>query len=116
MWMEKLARGVLELETPIGSRYLQPSLFQRVVLLWTFRNFPSLPQQVLRPHERRMIDRLCNQNCFISLSAAGSGDRPVIGRVERRYLAPVEVMAVRKPVASSSQSAIAGDRREAASA
>lgn len=115
MWIEKLAHGILELDTPIGPRYLQPNFVQRAILMWTFRNFFSLPQQVLRRSERRLIDRLCTENRFVSVSAMGAPDRPVIGRIERRAPAAVEVMPPRKPVAGS-QSAVAEQGREAASA
>jgi hypothetical protein len=114
MWIEKLADGVLELDTPIGPRYVQPSFLQRAYLIWTFRNFFSLPQQVLRPWEIRLIDRLCNENRFVALMA-GSHDRPVIGRVERRMPAQAEVLPMRKP-ASGAQTAVAEQTREAASA
>jgi hypothetical protein len=114
MWIEKLADGVLQLDTPIGPRYLQPSFIQRAYLMWTFRNFFSLPQQVLHPWERRLIDRLWSENRFVSLAVAGRPDRPVIGQVERR-VAPAEVVPIRKPV-TSSQAAVAEQSREAASA
>ena len=113
MWIEKLAHGILEIDTPIGPRYLQPGFFERALLLWTFRNFPSLPQEVLRPGEHQLIDRLCNANRFVSRSVDGA-DQPVIGRVERRVLATVEVMPQRKPVAASG--ALNNEGREAASA
>jgi hypothetical protein len=114
MWIEKLTDGVVELDTPIGSRYLQPSLVQRVFLLWTFRNFCSLPQSVLRPWERRLIDGLSSDNRFVSLSTALAVDRPIIGKVERRPpQADIEVLPVRKPVSASESSE---PSREAASA
>ena len=115
MWIEKLADGVLEVDTPIGSRYVQPNLVQRAYLIWTFRNFFSLPQQVLRPWERRLIDRLWSENRFVSVSAAGAPDRPVIGKIERRAPALAEVLPIRKPV-SGSNPAVAEQSREAASA
>ena len=115
MWIEKLAHGILELDTPIGPRYLQPNFLERALLVWTFRNFASLPQEVLRASERRLIDRLWNENRFVSLSVAGSNDMPIIGRVERRALATIEAMPKRKPVASS-KPAIADEGREAVSA
>jgi hypothetical protein len=114
MWIEKLAHGVLELDTPIGPRYLQPSFLERALLTWTFRNFPSLPQEVLHGSERRLIDRLWNENRFVSLSV-GSNERPVIGRVERRRLARVEVIPERKSVCSAER-VLPDDRREAISA
>jgi hypothetical protein len=115
MWIEKLADGVLELDTPIGPRYVQPNLVQRAYLIWTFRNFFSLPQQVLRPWEQRLIDRLCSDNRFVSLSSAGAQDRSVIGRVERRTPPHAEILPLRKPVVAS-QSAVAEQSQEAASA
>jgi hypothetical protein len=115
MWIEKLTDGVLELETPIGPRYLQPNLAQRACLMWTFRNFFSLPQQVLCTRELRLIDRLWNENKFVSLSADGAHDRPVIGRIERRAPAQAEVLPIRKPV-SGAQPAVAEQSQEAASA
>jgi len=112
MWIEKLTDGIIQLDTAIGPRYVQPNLLQRAYLLWTFRNFFSLPQQVLRPRERRLIDRLWSENRFVSLSIAGASDRPVIGRVERRMPTPAEPLPIRKP-ASSAKPAEQG--REAAS-
>jgi hypothetical protein len=114
MWIEKLIDGVLELDTPIGPRYLQPSLVQRAFLLWTFRNFCSLPQAVLRPWERRMIDRLSSDNRFVSSSAPGLFDLPIIGKIERRPpQAQVEVIPMCKP---ASRSESTEPSREAASA
>jgi hypothetical protein len=112
MWIEKLTGGVLAVDTPIGPRYVQPNLVQRAFLLWTFRNFFSLPQQVLRPWEQQLIDRLWSENRFVSLST-GTQDKPVIGRIERR--APAEVLPIRKPVSSSNPGG-AEPSQEAASA
>lgn len=115
MWIDKLSDGVLELDTPNGPRFVQPNLVERAYLIWTFRNFCSLPQLVLRPWERRLIDRLWSENRFVSLSVAGAPDRPVIGRVERRAPAKAEVVPIRKPV-SGSKPVVAEQSREAASA
>jgi hypothetical protein len=120
MWIEKLIAGVVELETPIGPRYVQPNLLQRAYLMWTFRNFFSLPQQVLRPWERRLIDRLRSENRFVSLSAVGALEATVIGRIERRSPSQAQVVpaldpAIRKTVSSSNSSA-PEQSREAASA
>jgi hypothetical protein len=129
MWIEKLTEGVLQLDTAIGPRFVQPNLVQRAYLLWTFRNFFSLPHQVLRPWEIRLIDRLLTENRFVPSPLSGAQRRPVIGRVEARVAGPsgaplheawVDEAAkrnagTRKPVANSS-SAIAERNREAASA
>jgi hypothetical protein len=104
----------LQVDTPSGPRYVQPNFTQRAYLIWIFRNFPSLPQQVLRPGERRLIDRLWSENKFVSMPAMGAPNPPVIGRIERRMTAPPEVLPIRKP--SSSSSAVQEQGREAASA
>src|ERR1700738_4085450 len=101
MWIEKLTDGVLEVDTPIGPRYVQPNLVQRAYLIWTFRNFVSLPQQVLRPWERRLIDRLWSENRFVSVSAAGAPPRHRLAKIERRAPVLAEVLPIRKPVSGS---------------
>lgn len=101
MWIEKLADGVLEVDTPIGKRYIRPEFIQRVRLLWTFRNFDSLPQQVLSSGEQRLIDRLCREHRFVAMSALGDQDKPVIGRVEKRMPVQAEALTPRKAAASA---------------
>ena len=86
MFIEKLAGGVVQVQTPIGPRYVVPSSFlQRVYLLWIFRNFPILPHAVLSGRQQRMIDRMCSEQRFAStLYRAGADEAPVIGIVEQR--------------------------------
>ncbi|MFZ0686219.1 MAG: hypothetical protein WAM89_11810 [Terriglobales bacterium] len=105
MWIEKLTDGVVQVDTPIGPRYVQPNFPQRAYLMWTFRNFVSLPQQVLRPWERRLIDRLWSESRFVSLRTAGAPSRPIIGRVESRMPVQAESLPSRKPVSSANPSA-----------
>lgn len=115
MWIEKLADGVLEIDTPIGPRYVQPNFKQRAHLIWIFRNFPSLPPQVLRPREQQLIDHLWSENKFVSMPAVGAPNKPVIGRIERRVFSQPEVLPLRKAVSSSS-AAVQEQGREVASA
>jgi hypothetical protein len=115
MWIEKLAGGVLEVDTPIGPRYVQPNFKQRACLLWIFRNFPSLPQQVLYAWERQLIDRLWSENKFVSMPAMGEPNKPVIGRIERRMSSQPEVLPLPKPV-SSPTGAVPEQGRQVASA
>ena len=85
MWIEKLSDGVVQVQTPIGPRYLMPSFLQRVYFVWMFRHFPILPHAVLSGGQQRMIDRLCSEQRFVSMAYAdGMDDAPVIGTVERR--------------------------------
>jgi len=83
--IEKLASGVLRLLTPLGPRYVKPTLTQRIYLMWLFRNFPTLSPQVLSQRQQRTIDRLCNQHGFISVGLQnGTADAPLLGTLERR--------------------------------
>lgn len=83
MWLEKLSFGVLRVLTPLGPRYLRPSLAQRVYLLWMFRNFQTLPVKVLSSHQQRLIEAMCDQNRFVSMGI-GVDDAPLIGTLEQR--------------------------------
>jgi hypothetical protein len=85
MLIEKLAAGVVQVQTPIGPRYVMPSFLQRVYLLWMFRNFAILPHAVLNRRQQRMIDRMCGEQRFASMAYAdGMDEAPVIGTVEHR--------------------------------
>jgi hypothetical protein len=99
MWIEKLADGVVQVQTAIGPRYLIPSFLQRLYLLWMFRNFPILPHAVLSGRQQRMIDRMCSEQRFASMIYADGMEAPVIGTVEHRPPVASELPA-RRPVAS----------------
>ena len=115
MWIDKLAEGILQVETPIGPRFVRLNLKQRAYLLWMFRNFPSLPHQVLSPREQRMVDRICEENGFSSMPGMGAADSPVIGRIEKRITVTAEVLPMRKPAAGA-KSTVRERGSEAASA
>jgi len=101
MFIEKLAAGVVQVQTPIGPRYLLPSFLQRIYLLWVFRNFPILPHAVLSMRQQRMIDRMCSEQVFASLPYVdGLDEAPVIGTVERRPAIGSETLPPRRPPAS----------------
>ena len=103
MWIEKLADGVVRVQTAIGPRYLMPSFLQRVYFLWMFRNFPILPHAVLNKTQQRLIDRMCAEQRFVSMAYAdGLDDAPVIGTVERRPAIGAEPLPPRRPVVSES--------------
>jgi hypothetical protein len=113
MWMEKLAVGVLRVQTPLGPRYIAPTFWQRVQLLWIFRNFEVLPLQVLTPWQQRLIDELCAERRFVSLSTpAMMEDAPVLGTVERRPPVEVERAPERKQAAGEVATPFAADVRQ----
>ena len=100
MLIEKLAAGVLQVQTPIGPRYLVPSFVQRVYLLWMFRNFAILPHAVLSRRQQRMIDQMCGEQRFVSMPYAdGLEDVTIIGTVEHRPAMGIDSLPPRRPVA-----------------
>ena len=103
MLIEKLAAGVVQVQTPIGPRYVMPSFLQRLYLLWMFRNFPILPHAVLSRRQQRMIDRMCSEQRFASMAYAdGMDEAPVIGTVERRPAVGAAPLPPRRPVGRES--------------
>jgi hypothetical protein len=105
MW-EKLAGGVLRVVTPLGPRYINPSFLQRVYLVWIFRHFATLPHQVLRSRQQKMIDRLCTSHAFVSLRPHnGLEQAPIVGTVERRPLVLVDKPRARRPLVAFAESA-----------
>lgn len=97
---EKLYEGVLCILTPLGPRYIRPSFRDRLRLMWIFRHFHRLPQQVLRPAEQSFIEGLCQSNQFVSgLRLNGLEEAPVIGTLEHRVPLQIDRAAnVTEPV------------------
>lgn len=103
MLIEKLADGVVRVQTPIGPRYVMPSFLQRVYLVWMFRHFPILPHAVLNRRQQRMIDRMCGEQRFASMAYAnGFDEAPVIGTVEHRPAMGAELLPPRRAATSDS--------------
>jgi hypothetical protein len=99
MLFEKLAAGVVQVQTPIGPRYLMPSFVQRVYLLWMFRNFPILPHAVLSRRQQRMIDRMCSEQSFASMAYTDHMvEAPVMGTIEQRPPVAPDRLPPRRPV------------------
>jgi hypothetical protein len=113
MWIEKLADGVVQVQTPIGPRYLMPTFLQRVYFLWMFRHFPILPHAVLSHGQQRLIERLCSEQRFVSMAYAdGMEDAPVIGTVERRPKVGGESLSRRRPMVSEEAGSLAAEIRQ----
>src|ERR1700722_1059776 len=113
MWIDKLADGIVQVQTAIGPRYVMPSFRQRLYFLWMFRNFPILPHAVLSRAQQRLIDRLCSEQRFVSMAYAdGLEDAPVIGTVERRPPAGPDMLPPRRPATSESPDGLAAQVRQ----
>jgi hypothetical protein len=103
----------VQVQTPIGPRYVMPSFSQRIYFLWMFRHFPILPHAVLSTWQQRLIDRLCSEQRFVSMAYAdGMEDAPVIGTVERRPAKGPESLPPRRPVVSESSTGMAAEVRQ----
>ena len=97
MWIEKLFAGVLRVLTPLGPRYLKPSILQRLYLMWVFRNFQTLPFKVLNGRQQRLIEAMCDENRFVAWGV-GFEDAPLLGTLEQRP--PVHAMPPKRPSGS----------------
>jgi hypothetical protein len=111
MLIEKLAAGVVRVQTPLGPRYVMPSFLQRLYLLWMFRNFPILPHAVLSSRQQRMIDRMCSEHSVASFAYAdGLDELPVIGTIEHRPPVGSQPLPPRRSPAS--ESGLAAEARQ----
>ncbi len=78
--LDKLESGIVALETEYGPVYVQPSGWERLYLLWTFRHFNSLPLKTLNSRQRRLVERL--PRCGTRSLRSGVDGLRVIGTVE----------------------------------
>jgi hypothetical protein len=101
MWLQKLSWGVMRVLTPLGPRYVKPSLSQRLYLLWLFRHFPTLPVKVLSSRQQKWMEQLCTTHGFVALEHEAS-DVPLLGTLEQRP--PIEP----KPTPARSAQSVAG--------
>jgi hypothetical protein len=113
MLIEKLAAGVVRVQTPLGPRYVMPSLIQRIYLLWMFRNFPILPHAVISRRQQRLIDQMCGEQRFASMAYAdGMDEAPVIGTVEHRPPIAADQLPLRRPIGSQGSGSLAAEARQ----
>jgi hypothetical protein len=110
MWLEKLTQGMLRVLTPLGPRYVNPSLWQRLYLMWLFRNFHTLPVKVLSARQQRKVERMFAQHGFV---APTMDDPPILGTLEQRPPLEVTPSGSRRPPQAVSEdvSPFAADQR-----
>ena len=65
MLLGKLESGFLRFETQQGLAAAEPTFWQRVYLLWTFRNFHQLSPLLLNPRQTALINNLFRQQTVI---------------------------------------------------
>ena len=63
--LNKLESGFLLFQTQQGLVAVEPSFWQRVYLLWTFRNFRQLSLPLLNPRQTTLINSLFRENATV---------------------------------------------------
>jgi hypothetical protein len=63
--LNKLESGLLLFQTQQGLVAVEPSFWQRVYLLWTFRNFRQLSLPLLNPRQTELINNLFRQHAAV---------------------------------------------------
>ncbi len=88
MLQHKIRAGVLHLQTPSGLRCIPLTITERILLIWVFRHFTILPEQVLGNHSLRLLNQILNDDRpYQRCTAIHPEDRDaVIGTVECQTL------------------------------
>ena len=80
VFLNRLQSGFLLFETRHGLVRVELSLWQRIYLLWTFRNFRQLSIPLLNPRQRTLVNALFRSNAGVVSHSHNA--LPVIGVVE----------------------------------
>jgi len=104
VFLDKLQFGFLQFETQQGWVRVELCLWQRLYLLWTFRNFRRLSTPLLNPRQRRLVNAL-----FRTSAAVPHSRDPLlaIGVVENFVLATAPTGAPPVPQRERSAGAVA---------
>ena len=110
MFLDKLESGFLLFQTRQGMVRVELSLWQRIYLLWTFRNFRRLSIPLLNSRQRTLVNALFHNN----EGAVSHSYDPllVIGVVENFVLLTVQTVA--SPVKKERQEKLVAPREEIA--
>src|ERR1700691_1587876 len=89
MFLDRLESGVLLYETPQGMVGVELTLWQRVYLLWTFRNFRQLSVLLLNSRQLDLVSTLFRKTpgTVSHLDELG----PVVGVIENFVPPPVQI-------------------------
>jgi len=93
---QKDSHGSRRVTHPYRLGVRESSFWERIYLLWTFRNFQSLPKQVLESPPADLIDRLCRAAIVTRMTIARTSS---IGAVENVYLMPDRKRKLQHPQA-----------------
>jgi hypothetical protein len=87
--LNKLESGFLRFETQQGLAVAEPTFWQRVYLLWTFRNFHQLSPLLLNPRQTALINDLFRQHAVTNVHEYEAGLE--IGIVEDFVPSAIEI-------------------------
>jgi hypothetical protein len=62
MALAKLRNGFVQVSSQSGLHYVKPKFWERLRLVWIFRNFSMLPRQVLNESQQRFMSTVCAQD------------------------------------------------------
>ena len=91
VFLNRLQSGFLLFETPRGLVRVELSFWQRIYLLWTFRNFRQLSIPLLNPRQRTLVNALFRNNAGVVSNSHNL--LPVIGVVENFVPPPARIEA-----------------------
>lgn len=106
--VSKIENGVVELRTDVGRLYVCPTGWQSLYLRWTFRNFHSLPQQILNRRQKRLIERLSRTALLTPADPVPSS--AIIGIVENMRVFGLPSIAEPAEPATKTKPAVPADR------
>ncbi|HEV2116589.1 MAG TPA: TonB family protein [Terriglobales bacterium] len=106
--VSKIEHGVVELRTDVGRLYVCPTLWQRLYLRWTFRNFHSLPQQILNRRQKRLIEGL-SRNAILT-PADRVPASAIIGIVENMRVLALPSTAEMAEATATAQPAVSDEK------
>jgi hypothetical protein len=87
MLRAKLSRGFLEVFGDDGIHYVKPSLLERLQLIWMFRHFSVLSQQVLSERQQQLVCALCSRERMVPcLDLNERESKALIGKLETTIL------------------------------
>jgi len=111
MFLKKLRRGVLHVQTSNGLRCVQLSKRERLTLLWVFRHFTIISEAILGEQKSLVQALLASDRSQLRCANNHANeDDLVIGTVE------MECVPVKKPAASAARVASASPKQIPAAA
>jgi hypothetical protein len=85
MLASKLIEGIIVIDHGAFRRAYRPRLAHRILLLWTFRYFPTLPTAVLARWQKGVLSAVVKNGVLAPLPQRGSN--MIIGTAETRSFA-----------------------------